>query len=207
MPWWPRECFFLAPESQFLTICHDRLNVNRSFQCELCRAEFTARDSLLRHERTLHNSDTCPKYYCPEPNCERHSRPFLRPDSLMRHQRKFLHLDNSPPPWTVYSQRHELSAGSSNNQVRDLDRLMQPGQFPVQLYQRPLSQQREYVHGVQQESRRRCSDIVSQMQRLRLELRRWKQTDQLAAERLIEIDEIEELEYRRNFVNNRIGFC
>lgn len=206
MPWWLCEHFFASLNSQVLTICHHRHNTSRLFQCELCRAEFTARDSLLRHELTRHYSDICPKYNCPEPNCERHSRPFLRVDSLIRHQRTFLHFEDSPQLGTLDSQCHELSGGSpNNNQVQDLGPPMQPGP-PVQLHQRSLPDQREYLHGIQREVQTRCNDIRSQLHQLGSELMLCIQTGHCITERISEIDELEELENRRNFPRKRIKF-
>lgn len=205
LPSFHRECPFAVFRYQSSNEL-PRLNLDHSFQCEICHKFFTSRGSLLRHKRTIHNPTTCQKYYCPEPSCRRHRHPFLRSDLLVRHQKKALHFDDSPQPWSVYSQRRELPGDSSNNPLQDLDQLMQTGRSPVQLNQRSLYDQRQYLRAMQQELRSRCSSIQSQMQQLISERTHWEGLGHDVTQRISEIDQIENLEYRHGFGNSRMQF-
>lgn len=91
---------------------------DRPYKCGAAGCEklpgFTYSGGLLRHEREVHGKHGGPKnsFYCPHPNCKRHSgKGFSRQENLNEHLRR-VHTQNGT---TLNNNEGETDDGASDN--------------------------------------------------------------------------------------------
>ncbi|KAK4163073.1 cell wall transcription factor ACE2 [Cladorrhinum sp. PSN259] len=98
---------------------HDRPYKCKAEGCEKLPG-FTYSGSLLRHEREVHGKHSGPKnsFYCPHPNCKRHSgRGFSRQDNLNKHMKR-VHIQS--PGGVPNGTEGETDDAASDNMVAAL---------------------------------------------------------------------------------------